>query len=1254
MATKAKDRRKKKTLPTTATDAISASTTIQKLRKVTSEEDALEEIKTEEFYNTLRSYYTHRDGESEITARGNNVFSEMSHADLLEYFYNDRSWRNNNTGAMTKDLANAFTDSDERNAQLAYISSTYHALPSFWNDPNRSFGSWLYDNGGAMIADPVNLISFGIGGQAAKVAYRKGLTEALKGKVAGQINKEVLEETAKVASKEAIGKAVYKGAMTEARIGAVVATAQDTMLQVTEVKTGVSDEFSLKRSAIATGAGFGFGTVFGGAFSYGGFKLGMRSSKNTAVKNLKDIHEYGRSEITGKQLFQDLAEPKPDKALYKNLDKATVDRITTESQLVGKTLDEKIGNLRKNGNLRKTIGTGKPPEEELNYYKYPKKVRLHLKNLADEMVKEGKIIDDVVTERYAIKQAAIIGLDANAVIKLGKSRAKEDKLLYAEILAHGDLLAKQSDDIVKLSNQLHNLDITPDQEAKILKELDIRQAVAEETLVNQKEITRNVARAMKFMQVGKNEARAAELKINPEDPEMATLKTGKPKEFYKAIAKLHDTDQVIMALQNARKVNGWDLASEFINNNLLSSPDTHAINIVSGLFQTQWKPLTMLVRAAYLLPQDSKRANQLAKEAADTYIHQILYTKDALMAAKRGFMEGRGILDSKQMKFDNNIRQGQLQRWLQATTRLMTDRMGSVGVGLDKYVFRPIGYATTFPMRILSAGDEFLKTMTYKARVASQVNTQIREETGKGFWKGVIKEDDYKARFKELEADYQKTASGGALETADMTSTTIKDVNKLQVNDPLQYARESTYTQSAYSMNPETGKMEGGITGGVLSFTSKHRWTRALGLHFINTPSNLIKWNFEHLPLLNRAVLSTRHALKKGKDGNYINPEAAAEANARATMGFALWTAAFGAVASGKITGGGSRNYRENIEREANTGWKPYSYKTDDGRYIQLNRADPIMMPFFIMADLQDSMNKFLRYNEDIPEAVQKDMTELSMGVVNSIFRNLNSKFYMKNIVETANFFFSDDFVSTRSPDKVSASILARAFYKVTPLSGGLRYMSRIDEDYQKELFTLNDRLLALNPFKGKDSIMPKRNMYGEVIDRDRGWFFGLGGKSGLWSSPFAMTKTNNPAIQKFYENRDFKYVPPAKIDRKSGVDLRTIKNDKEQTAYDRWRELTGEVTLPYNGQRLTLKKLIETVIQDPKSKLYKKADGTIAGVDERQKFILEYVHKAEAKARTLLLKEFPQIKKMRKDRKLIKRNAKKRAKKNYIEILTQ
>ena len=37
----------------------------------------------------------------------------MSHADLLEYFYEDRSWRNNNSVSMGMDMANSMTDSAE-------------------------------------------------------------------------------------------------------------------------------------------------------------------------------------------------------------------------------------------------------------------------------------------------------------------------------------------------------------------------------------------------------------------------------------------------------------------------------------------------------------------------------------------------------------------------------------------------------------------------------------------------------------------------------------------------------------------------------------------------------------------------------------------------------------------------------------------------------------------------------------------------------------------------------------------------------------------------------------------------------------------------------------------------------------------------------------------------------------------------------------------------------------------------------------
>ena len=52
MATKIDFTKKKK--KTSTTDAISASSTIQKLRKIETEEQALEEIKTKEFYDSKK------------------------------------------------------------------------------------------------------------------------------------------------------------------------------------------------------------------------------------------------------------------------------------------------------------------------------------------------------------------------------------------------------------------------------------------------------------------------------------------------------------------------------------------------------------------------------------------------------------------------------------------------------------------------------------------------------------------------------------------------------------------------------------------------------------------------------------------------------------------------------------------------------------------------------------------------------------------------------------------------------------------------------------------------------------------------------------------------------------------------------------------------------------------------------------------------------------------------------------------------
>ena len=154
----------------------------------------------------------------------------------------------------------------------------------------------------------------------------------------------------------------------------------------------------------------------------------------------------------------------------------------------------------------------------------------------------------------------------------------------------------------------------------------------------QKKLQENYARATTAGRVIKDKDRAVSLILDPEDIKMKELKQGDPEAFWKTVSMLDDDNQVILALQNARKVNKWDIAAEeYVNNNLLSSPDTHILNIISGLTQTVWKPFVMGLRAANMLSKDKHRAGIIAREALQTLIYQYVYTGHALKRALKVF-----------------------------------------------------------------------------------------------------------------------------------------------------------------------------------------------------------------------------------------------------------------------------------------------------------------------------------------------------------------------------------------------------------------------------------------------------------------------------------------------------------------------------------------------------------------------------------------------------------------------------------------
>jgi hypothetical protein len=1212
--------------------------TARHLNKAGDEYLALEELKTEKFINTARDFYNYREETDEYTS--------MNAADILEKFYDDRTWGNYNTVSMGADvLFTGGEENKERLAQFAYIQQTYARLPSFWNDPNRSFGSWLSDAGAAMVADPVNLIGLGVGRVAAKEAFSLTLKEQLKGKMAKEVEEKIIHQITREANEEAFGRAVKKGAVYEGAIGGAIVGAQDALLQHSAIYSNAQEEYNLGQTAVSTLAGGAFGTMFGAAGSAFSFKLTSKQMNNTAIKQLKDLHDYGIEGTSGRPLFNDLLEVKPENQLYKNLSvKEKKDlEIKRKSDL---DLEGDVGDIITRLRDPNVTGTGKPPEETFNYDRIDGVETSKFIQATTRQLKE-QLEEDKISLNEMRQIAYKMGLNPDKVLKRGRKIA-ENRELFAELISLRELMVKEATDISILGNKLNRLDITPEEEKLIIDELSKRQTFFDELVIVNKDAQRNVARGTTSGRVTAEAARAAELKVMPEDPVMKKLKQENPKEFYKRIALLDDDKQIIQGLQSVKDFNSWDLAAEHVNNNLLSSPDTHILNITSGLTQTFWKPAVMLLRSANLSISDRQRSASIARESVNTFIQQLVYTKTALREMMNAFKAGRPILDKRQLKVDNNITQGNLQRWMNATAETFTSPLGAFGRGLQKGIIEPATYLMTTPLRVLSTGDEFMKQMMFRGRMAAQIHELILKnhpEIATGSVAPIRQKAEYKAKFEEYQNLYIDK-DGSAIDVNDLTpaqQSQLRTEDTKELNTPLRFAQEGTYTQTAAVDDVLTGKpATPNITQGVLDITSKNsgKWMRVMGLHFINTPSNLIRWNMQHLPLVGRFQLEMRQLLRM-KDGSLFNPikhnikdavdpEAAAEAMARIQAGYMIWGVAVMAAMQGKVTGGGSRDYRVNEEKTKTTGWLQYASRGDDGSYVQFNRLDPLATPFAMAADITEMMEDFYGVNPDIPNEIETQWTELSMGAVATIVRNMSSKFYTQNIIESANMLLSDDALRMRAPDRVFGSIVARGIYKFTPLSGSLRYANRVGDEFQTDLYDFTDRMKRLDP-TGNAGVMPARDMFGNKVPRNKGWLFGFE----VGSSPFPYTTWSNPTISAFFKDRDFNYVRPNYKVPSVNLDLRDIKSDTGQTAYDYMLESKSNVTFNYKGKKLKLKQYVEALIMDKKSPLYNRPSLGYTIDDMQQAYILSVVNKAEKRAWKDTRKKFPIIDKTVKDTKL-------------------
>ena len=1264
---------------------------------------ALARLQDEDFIENLRDYYTYRDGATGVNARGITKFAEADSADILEYFYNDRTWRNYNTASMTTELIGINMMDNERVRQFAEINEVYKNLPNFWDDPNRSFGSWLYDFGGALLVDPVNVVGFGAGKAAATVAYREALKKALRGKMANEVTEQTLKKAQLEANKAGFKSAIKRGALYEGLASGGITGVQDALLQHTALTSNVQDEFSFKRLGMATAFGTGLGTVFGGAFGYGSFRFNLAKQRKNSFKNLKDIHDYGFDTNTGDQLFVDLTKPAKGKNLYQNKTAEQVANIKRYTEIRARGFDEQLEELDKIIMARTPDELGKPPKELINFGRLvDDEDDLGIAKALKKLVKdnESTITRAVNNKNFGDirNDAELVGQDPEELIK--SITEFGDSKIAGQLLAIRQMMKYMTDSMVKYGQLLDDPTLTLGQQQAIVAKAEARRIRILQLLPRYKQASATLATALASQRQSVESIKAINLIANPENPVKLRELNGDVVTYYKQLGKLDDDTKVILAMQNTQTVNKWDLAAEYVNSVLLSSPDTHLLNLLSVFVKMQVVPATMMLRAMNMRRHDKARAKEIMWEGIETYIYQYIYTYDAVKASLKSLYLNRPVLDSAQMKYDSNIKQGQLASWAsQFGAKLFGDT--TVGRRLNyAFVKTPVN-AITFSLRALAAGDELMKTSVFKARAAAMINSRIMREHPEVFERAdnfttIAGAKDIK-KYRELAQKYMAefmTPEGRANTTIQgldnsIATKSLSPADKLEVNDPLATARRMTFTSPAQFQAQRAdgtyeGEVESGLTGIFLSLGHKYPFIRPLGLHFVNTPGQLFRTMFQYSPPLfawgqkyglGRYQMQMRQMLKKDESGNYINPEAAAEALAREQMGYLIWASAFLSVfVGGKMTGGGSRDFKVNEERKKNTNWQPYAIKQDDGTYIGVNRLDPFIMPYAVMADIRDGLEDVFKNNEDLPpDAINKYM-EFSMAMVASLTRNLTSKFYTKNILETADAFLGDGFASAKDPERLWSNILGRTVYKIVPFSGTLRYADRVMAEEQQEYWNLWDKFRALDPFNlvsNPDAVSKKRNMLGEEIDNDRGYLFGLGGFDGVASSPFKMSMnyTEDDILTEFFKDRDVTYTSPPKKDPyfNTRLNLRNIYNEKGQTAYDRWLEIKSQIKQrhPQTGKMVTLREYLTYEIRNPKS-LYQripvgKSSPLVYGVDEQQNYITSIIRNYEKAAfvgtyqdgkAIGIIQEFPIIEEQVNKRNLIKQEAQDRANKNYLEGL--
>lgn len=368
-------------------------------------------------------------------------------------------------------------------------------------------------------------------------------------------------------------------------------------------------------------------------------------------------------------------------------------------------------------------------------------------------------------------------------------------------------------------------------------------------------------------------------------------------------------------------------------NMLLSSPTTHAVNVLSNSIVVGWSAGERVVASA--ISKGFGDGAISSNEAVGQMFGIIQGGKDGMRLAWHAIKTGEASdplqkIEGQQFK------------------RITAENLELTGVPGRFADF--VGESIRVPGRLLTAGDELFKSMGYRM---------------------------------ELNAQAYRTAAGEGLHGDEMAKR-IQDV----INNPPENIHLAAIDASRYqTFTKELGPVGQKIQQGVKSIDD---WTMAeisvpsarLIVPFIRTPTNIMKWVGERTPLapINSSI---RADIKAG--GARRDMALAKIATGSMTMAIAA-----DYTMSGDITGGGPTNpAMRNILRT--TGWQPYSIKVGD-TYFAYGRLDPIGAFIGLAADTAEIMGQ--TSDADTLDLTMSAVTAVAQNVTSKTYLSGLAEFF--------------------------------------------------------------------------------------------------------------------------------------------------------------------------------------------------------------------------------------------------------------------